>query len=325
MDVIGIDLGGTKLAGALLTEEGQIIEERALLLKSQTGLEVGNLVCQMVSDLLEIADHAGTEISAAGISVPGISHQDAGTVWAPNLPDWEAFPLRDEIRTRLGAKLPALSIESDRTCSILGEQWLGAARGCPNVIFLTVGTGIGAGILVDGHILRGHQDVAGAVGWMALSPAYRSEYQSWGCFEHHASGNGIARLAQEKLQANPEYRGMLHSCPPHGIRAEDVFHAYQLKDPIAEAVLQEAVRFWGMAVANLVSLFNPEKIIFGGGVFGPAAVLLPDIRAEALLWAQPVSMAQVVLEPSQLGPRAPLIGAAASALNIHRTDFKWRN
>ncbi len=314
MAVIGIDLGGTKLAGALLTQEGRVMEDEVLLLEQRAGHEVGDLILKILSDLLERADHFGEIVTAAGISVPGISHPVEGTVWAPNLSGWEAFPLRDVITSRLGSKSLALSIESDRTCSILGEHWLGAARGCRNAIFLAVGTGIGAGILVDGRILRGHQDIAGAVGWMALSQTYRSEYQNWGCFEHHASGNGISRLVLERMRTNPEYGGSLRSFWSDGLKAEDVFDAYRLSDPLAEAVLHEAVRFWGMAVANLVSLLNPEKIIFGGGVFGPAAVLLPDIRAEAARWAQPISMAQVVLEQSQLGARAPLLGAAASAL-----------
>jgi glucokinase len=314
MAVIGIDLGGTKLAGALLTLDGRVMKDEILLLEQRTGHEVGDLILKILSDLLESADRCGETVKGVGISVPGISHPLDGTVWAPNISGWEAFPLRDVIISRLGSKSWALSIESDRTCSILGEHWLGAAQGCRNAIFLAVGTGIGAGILVDGKILRGYQDIAGAVGWMALSHTYRSEYQNWGCFEHHASGNGISRLALERMRTHPEYAGVLRSFVSVGLKAENVFDAYQFSDPLAQVVFHEAVHFWGMAVANLVSLLNPEKIIFGGGVFGPAAVLLPDIWAEAARWAQPISMAQVILEQSQLGARAPLIGAAASAL-----------
>jgi glucokinase len=210
-----------------------------------------------------------------------------------------------------------VAIESDRACYILGEAWRGNARGCRNAIFLAVGTGIGAGILVEGRVLRGAHDIAGAIGWLALDRPFQREYIPCGCFEHHASGEGLAKVAKELAAKRPRggrgrkikgFRGY------KGWRAQEVFEAYDRGDAVAKAVIGRAVEFWGMAVANLVSLFNPEKIIVGGGVFGPGAKLLDAIYAEAKKWAQPISIKQVTLQASKLGGDAGLYGAGHLAL-----------
>lgn len=181
-------------------------------------------------------------------------------------------------------------------------------------MFLAVGTGIGAGILVDGRILRGAHDIGGAIGWLALQRPYRQEYVPCGCFEHHASGTGLAKVLREEIARDPAYAGPLQGKRPEELTAEDVFKAEEVGDLAAARVLHEAVQFWGMACANLVSLFNPERIIFGGGIFGPALRFLPEIAREAARWAQPVSMTQVTFHGSALGSDAVLTGAGHLAL-----------
>src|SRR5678815_4753324 len=113
-----------------------------------------------------------------------------GKVWAPNIPDWGDYPLLEEVENVSG-EIP-VTIDSDRACYILGELWQGNARGCTDAIYLSVGTGIGAGILTDGKVLRGSHDIAGAIGWMALTRPFSEEYTDCGCFETYASGEGIA-------------------------------------------------------------------------------------------------------------------------------------
>ena len=239
-------------------------------------------------------------VTAIGVSVPGISYSRTGKVWAPNIPGWEDYPLRRELLAAVQDKRIRVAIDSDRACYILGETWRGAAKGCRNAIFLAVGTGIGAGILIDGQVLRGAHDIAGAIGWLALDRPFRREYVGCGCFEYHASGNGLVKVARE------------HGSD--GLTAQEVFAAYDRGDRAARAVIAQAIGFWGMAVANLVSLFNPEKIIFGGGVFGPGARLLGEVYAEAKKWAQPISIRQVKLQASKLGGDAGLYGAGRLAL-----------
>jgi glucokinase len=298
--VIGLDLGGTKLAGAIFTPHGRMVCQNVVPLAGRRGRAVGELICHELTNLLATARTRRIRVTAVGVSVPGICYARTGKVWAPNIPGWEAYPLRRELLVALRDKGIRVAIDSDRACYILGETWRGAAKGCRNAIFLAVGTGIGAGILVDGQVLRGAQDIAGAIGWLALDRPFQGKYVGCGCFEYHASGEGLAKVAKEL------------GCK--ALTARDVFAAYDRRDPRARKVVAQAVEFWGMAVANLVSLFNPEKIIFGGGVFGPGVKLLGDIYAEAKKWAQPISIKQVKLQASKLGADAGLYGAGRLAL-----------
>ncbi len=315
MAVIGIDLGGTKIAGAVFETSGQVIAEHSALLDHRSGSEVGALVVDCLHRLMA---KAGT-VDAIGIAVPGISHPTTGHVWAPNIEGWGDYPLRDEIRASLSYEDVPVVVESDRSCCIMGEAWHGAARGCRNAIFLTVGTGIGAGILVDGRVLHGAHDIGGAIGWMALDRPWDEKYRACGCFEYYASGDGIARYARDLLAERTEYDGALRRLGAQALSAHDVFVAQEHGDGLAVAVLERAVSLWGMATANLVSLFNPERIIFGGGVFGPAVRFLDDIEREAKRWAQPISVTQVALAPSALGGAAAMHGAGHFALRAQNS------
>ena len=163
---------------------------------------------------------------------------------------------------------------------------------------------------MDGRIIRGHGDIAGATGWMALQTPYHNKYDACGCFEYYASGEGIVRTAKEQLLQHPEYKGLIDN----NSRTEDIFRSYEEQDIIAEETFKRVIGLWGMATANYISLFNPEKIIFGGGVFGPAIQFIPRIREEAEKWAQPIAMEQVTLLPTVLGDHAGLIGAGRLAM-----------
>ncbi len=314
MAVIGLDLGGTKLAGALFSDDGEFLDRRNAGLERRGGKDVGALVTGMSGELLASAGRRGDAVSGIGVAVPGIAYRATGNVWAPNIPGWDNYPLRAEIEAAAGSRGGAVRVDSDRACSILGERWRGAARGCDHAMFIAVGTGIGLGVLVDGNVLRGAHDIAGATGWMALDRPFREEYAACGCFEYAASGDGLARVARDLLRERPEYQGELRRIEPEKITAREIFTAYDRRDPIALRTVERAVAYWGMATANYVSLFDPDRIIFGGGVFGPAVRFLDAIRNEAEKWAQPVSMRRVELVPAELGTDAVLVGAGFLAL-----------
>lgn len=312
MAILGIDLGGTKLALAIFSDEGRITFKETAALENRKGGEVGKLITEKVIKMITSGEKSGDVIKSIGISVPGISHVSDGTVWAPNIEGWEDYSLLSEVQAVSGT-IP-VTIDSDRACYILGESWQGNARGCRDAIFLSVGTGIGAGILINGEILRGYCDIAGCIGWMALQRPFDEKYSGCGCFEYHASGEGITKVAKTLMGEQAEYAGELRDINIDSIKASDIFSAYDKGDPLAAKVIGLCVEFWGMAVANLVSLFNPEKIIMGGGVFGPGIKLLPAIREEAIKWAQPVGIHQMTLDVSGLEGDAGVYGAGYLAL-----------
>ena len=308
MSTIALDIGGTKIAGALFDADGRMLHHCKRLLEQRTGGEVGDLAVEVIGEVLSAAP-AHTTIEGVGICIPGIVYSKTERVWAPNIPGWDNYPLADHIRAGMPERSVPICIESDRSCHILGEVWKGAAQGCDNALFIAVGTGIGVGILMDGRLLHGQSDIIGAAGWMALQPPYLSDYDACGCFESYASGNGLGSQAQKRLLEDPAYQGPMRQKPIEEISAYDVFALYPSGDPIATAVLHKAIQFWGMASANLVSLLNPQKVIWGGGIFGPAVPFINDIYREALRWAQPISIRQTAFVASQV-EEAGLLGAA---------------
>jgi glucokinase len=296
MSLVAIDLGGTKLASALFSLDGELLRRASVPLAARTGREVGTLIVEQVTAL----ESSVGGVTAVGVAVPGTYRAERGTVWAPNIPGWDDYPLLEELSRAFGPGV-TVRIDSDRAACVLGEAWCGAARGCENIAFVTVGTGIGVGLLVDGRVLRGHADIAGAIGWLAVRQPYVPGYRACGCLEYHASGPGLLKVARERGSKTTN--------------TNDLFDAYDAGDPIATTVLDDAVAFWGMMAANLVSLFNPQMIVFGGGIFGPAARFLDRIRDEAAQWAQPIGMRQVRFVVSALGGDAPLYGAASLVLS----------
>jgi glucokinase len=296
--VIGIDLGGTKVAAALLSRTGETICKTYRLLAGATGSAVGALVAEAIQELRR--QQPDIPVEAVGVCVPGIVYSKKGTVWAPNIPGWDDYPLQRELAAAVNDLSVRIAVESDRTCYILGEVWKGAARGCTDAIYLAVGTGIGAGILLDGRVIHGASDIVGATGWMALETPWRDEYKPVGCFEYYASGNGIG--TQAKLRYGDPSKS-----------SYDVFAGYGT-DPVATEILDHAIQLWGMGTANLVSLFNPQKVIFGGGVFGPAVPFIDRIYAEACRWGQPISMREVKYCAAETGGDAALLGAGYLAI-----------
>ena len=304
---LGIDLGGTKIAGALFNSKGMVSPKKVLYLENKTGQEVGEQIFKLIQSFLDGSAKNNKQIKTIGVAVPGIYNLKTGRVWAPNISGWEDFPLLEELNGKLNNM--NISIDNDRACYILGETWKGSAKGCKNAIFLAVGTGIGTGILIDGQVLRGANDIAGSIGWMALTDPFIPEYKKYGCFEYHASGPGIVRAAKD-IQAHET--GSFKDSDQLAVEKMttiDIFDAFNEGNKTAKKVIQQSVRFWGKACANLVSLLNPEIIIFGGGVFGPATQFLDEIYLEAKKWAQPISMNKVKFEPSKLGSDAGLFGA----------------
>jgi glucokinase len=313
---IGVDVGGTKISAALFADDGTMLSKTKVPVdRSGPEAPVGQIAAA-IAELVAVAGEigpgdAGHAVAAVGIIVPGVVFHGSGEVWAPNIAGWDHFPLA----ARLGERttLP-LVLDSDRAAYVLGEQWCGVARGFRNVVFVAFGTGIGAGILVDGRLIRGSGDVAGAVGWFALDPRFRPEYGERGCFECEASGSAVARLAQRALEDGRKSAIAEIAVGSGGeVTAETVFRAAAAGDTVAEEILDRVAESMAMGIANIVSILDPEIVVLGGGLFQSDFRLLDPVRARVARWAQPLAAAAVRIEPTGLGEDAGLFGAAKLA------------
>ncbi len=312
MAVIGIDLGGTKISSALYDDEERGVVPKKVLLDGARGDEVGVLIRNLINSIINTARDDGKTVTSVGLSVPGIYNAVSGRVWAPNIPGWDDYPLLTELQQSFGDI--DFHIASDRSCYIMGEVWKGKAKECRDAIYLAVGTGLAVGIMAGGRVLEGAKGIAGSIGWMALNKPFMDKYAPMGCAEYYASGEGMGRYAREVLDSKPAYNGVFRT----GKKADafNIIAEYDNGDEVALEVMQNTIEYWGMVVANLVSTFNPETIIFGGGVFsGRACKFLDSVYAEALKWGQPIGMKQVRLECSENGDMAGLYGAIYLALN----------
>lgn len=279
--VLAVDLGGTKTTVARVDETGAISQR----VKVPAARTVDESVLQIAGQV----DRA----AAVGIIVPGIYTPSTGRAWCPNLWGPDEVPLLDRLRGRVS--VPVV-IDSDRAGSVLGEAWLGAARGLRDVVFVAIGTGIGVGILSEGRGVRGAHGIAGAAGWFALDPDYREQYAVTGCWEAESAGPAIARHAGRA-------------------DAESVVGAARAGDVHALQALDRAAKYIAMGVANLVSLLNPEVVVLGGGVMqGAGDLILDRVRADFGRWAQPIAASRCRIELTQLGEDAGLLGAARLAL-----------
>jgi glucokinase len=292
--VLAFDLGGTKVSAAAVTEEGSILARRREPVAKRSFPETVGQIGRLAEELSETVRGAG----CAGLIIPGIWNPRTGSAWAPNLWGMEHVPLLEALNGRL--RLP-VSIASDRAGSVLGEQWLGAARGLSDVVFLAVGTGIGAGIIAGGRLIEGHAGVGGAVGWMAIRDAWAPEYASRGCFETEAAGPALV--------AHIFNWGAAGEWTP-----ELVVQAARMGDRAAVLAVRQAAQALGRGIANLVSTLNPELVVFGGGMVEAWDLFEAPLHEEFRRWAQPVAAAQARIVPSALGPDAGLFGAARLAL-----------
>lgn len=302
--VIALDVGGTKISCGLFLNDGQILSQKlAPTCQRDLDASVDQLV-MLTSDMIDAAPKDVT-VAALGIVIPGWVDHKTRTVWAPNIHGWDHLPLE----SRMAERLPIpMVLDSDRSAYVKGEAWRGSASGLNDVIFLAVGTGIGAGIMVDGKIVHGFNDLAGAVGWFALNPCFREPYASMGCFESEASANSIGRKGANELIG-------LRPGPTGAITAREVMDAARSAYPPAEKLADEAILYLSMGIANLVSVLDPEMIVLGGGLFQTGGWLLDRIRIEFARWAQPIAARRVRIELSSLGENAGLYGAARIALD----------
>jgi len=316
--LLSVDLGGTKVAAAVMTRQGKILFRVQEPTNQEGPTYLINQIAKMLRSLINQSGLKTHVIQGIGIGIPAVLEPETDfVIWGPNLRGWRNVDLRGTLERELG--LPVF-VEYDGHTAVLGEWWLGAGRGYRSVAMIIVGTGIGGGLILDGHLYRGRDRLAGAAGWFALtSDAQASDPrgQSIGHWESLSAGPGIAQRASGLLSSHPE--SSLQAIPPDKLTARHIFEAAHQGDTLGSRIVEETANIIGLGVANVVSLVNPEIVVLGGSV-GCQAVLLPFIQKVVGRWAQPASASSVKIVSSQLGSDAGLYGAAYAVWIRTHTD-----
>ena len=308
--VIGVDLGGTNLRTALLSEDGDILDKRKEASHASDGWK--KVVARLIDNISrqrEIAVKQGLFVTAVGVGAPGIIKMDKGVVVkSPNFPDWNNLPLKEELEKVL--QIPVV-IENDANAAALGEQWRGAGHGIGSMILLTLGTGVGGGIVLNDKIWHGADGMAGEIGHMTIFPDGRPcSCGNIGCLEMYASARGIVKSYCEALETtNPK------ACSdPAAITSEIVYREARAGNERAIRVMNEMGRLLGIGIANLINIFNPEMIVIGGGVKDAWNLFINATNQEIMRRAFQVPAERTNIVPSLLGDDAGMVGAAAVAL-----------
>jgi glucokinase len=313
--VIGIDLGGTKISTALVNSKGGIIARNYRKTQAVEGPDaVIERILDAACQVMTKADVESSQVAAAGICAPGPLDIAAGVVVSPpNLPRWDRVPLRQLIVDALN--IPVF-LEKDANAAAMGEHRFGAGRGTQHMIYVTVSTGIGSGLILDGKLYHGATSMAGEIGHTTIVPnGPRCGCGNYGCLEALASGTAIARQARERVaQGTPTLIADLAEGDPERITARLVTQAANQGDAEARQIIAEAMTYLGIGMANLVNLFNPQIIIIGGGLANIGDALFESVWHVVEQRAFRAAAETVRIVPAKLGDDVGVLGAAAVAL-----------
>jgi glucokinase len=306
--VFAVDLGGTHLRAALVDSTGKIHTQ----LKCHTPKDDSPRV--VVDALASIADEWSRgnhgPIIAASVMVPGAVDSNQSVVLsAPNLPSLIKFGLKAVLQERLG--WPVV-LENDANAAAMGEMWLGAARGCRDVVSVTLGTGVGGGIVLGGKVWRGAHGSAGEIGHTTVDPfsGLKCKCGNTGCLELFASATAIVRMARESLGQFPQA-----TLNAGDLTAEKVYEAGRQGDELALSVFKQAGKYLGIGLASLMSVIDPEIIVINGGVVNGWDLFAEDMYEEVAERAFPATAAQVKIARAECGDNAGLLGAARLAFD----------
>lgn len=305
---VGLDLGGTKVLGVALDDRGTVIAEHRL--PTPEGQDaVIDVLAEAAQALMSEAGQ-GADVATVGVGAPGLVDRGGTLRSAPNLPGVADLAIGRELGGRLST---SVRVENDATCAAWAERQLGAARGRDHVVVITLGTGIGGGLVLDGHLYRGAHGFSGEIGHMVVD--HRGPMCSCGqrgCWERFASGTGLGRLGREAAQAGQAIRVVeLAGGDPEGVRGEHVTRAALEGDDEARQVFRTFAWWLALGLANLANIFDPEAFVIGGGLIGAGDVLLEPARAAfAELVEVPRNRPGVEILPAQLAERAGAMGAA---------------
>jgi glucokinase len=293
---IGVDLGGTNLRAASVSSDGKMLNK----ISGSTDLKAGRdaVIDDMVDAIKKLQADSGTaRLAGVGIGVPGFILMEKGIiVGSNNLPQFDGFPVRDEIERHLGT--PVI-LENDANAAALGEHWIGAGKGVRDLVLLTLGTGIGGGIISEGKVLHGHVGMAGELGHITVVPnGNPCGCGNYGCVEKHASATAIVNMAR------------MMSLGDDDLSSEDVFHLAVAGDPKAKMIFHTMGTSLGIALATLINIFNFPLFLLSGGVLAAWDQFAPAMLEEVEKRSFTYRNAKTTITKATLGNEAGLYGAA---------------
>ena len=311
--VAGIDIGGTNISIAVAETGGEVASKRQL--PTQSSLGPFSAFDKMSEAIEKMLAEEPFDLEAVGVGSPSPIDVRKGLIMSPStLLDWSEFPIVDLLNDRFGVPV---KLENDANAAAVGEYIYGAGRGYRNIFYLTVSTGIGGGIIIDGNLYHGISTAAGEIGHTIIQPdGIRCNCGSRGCLETICAGVHIARRARERLENGEAsiLSGMVSDID--SITARTVVDAVQQGDPLATAIWDETCHFLAIGIANVITLVAPEIVIVGGGVAAAGDLLFVQLRKRVPHFVSMVPADKINIVPARLGTESGLYGAVAIAREL---------
>jgi len=305
---VGLDLGGSKIFGAVTNLGGEVLFEKQYEKDNTSGEESYNLLLGLIDELLIEARNTKKNILGIGIGVPGVTIHETGVViWAPSL-NWREFPLKDRLMERLS--LPII-VDNDVNLAALGEMWFGAGKDVQDLVTVYIGTGIGAGVVIDGALYRGAHQMAGEIGYLLPGREFlNNTYPNFGALEKVAAGTGMIDRAKKFLEEHKDIKNEV------GISAEEIFIAHRRGETWASQIVEEVLDYLAILIAAVISFYDPEVIVISGGVINSTDLIIGPIckRIEGKVPNIPSIIT------SSLGHRATVMGAMINLIH-NVSDF----
>jgi len=318
--VVGVDLGGTNIKAGVCDESARVLTKLSITTEAQRGPErVLDRIAEAAGLAAEQAGLSLARIGAVGVGAPGTIDFDAGVVTiAPNLPGWQDVPLRAGVAQRLGV---TTIIENDANAAAFGEYWVGAGAKADPMVLLTLGTGVGGGIVIGGQLLHGASGAAAELGHLIVRFGGRQcGCGNRGCLEAYASASAVAARFREAIEGGAE------SVLAHRVRAgeeitsEGIYRAAVDGDGLCQRIIEETGVLLGYGIVSVVHALNPQRVVLSGGMIGAGAMLMEPVRRTVCEMAFPLSQKPLEVVFATLGGDAGFIGAAGCALRASATS-----
>ncbi len=317
---VGLDVGGTTMKAGVVDDQGRPLGSASLPTEAHRGQELGlERMCETIREAVKAAGLTLRDIAAIGVATPGLMDIPAGVILdPPNLRPWRNVPVRDHV-ARVFDRPTAF--QNDANAAALGEYWAGAGRGASSLVFFTLGTGVGGGVIIDGKVLEGRHSHGAELGHMKIEMTRPRQCGCgrYGCLEAYASATAVVKRTHELLNEHPGPSLLHQRRQRHGeLTARDVFEAAASGDELAGQIVEQTAYYLAVGAMNAMHAIDPDMVVFGGGMTAAGEPFLERIRQHVRELAFPVPAQHTQVRYAQLGTDAGFIGAAACGRQLVR-------